>query len=172
MEKKDRIKDCCFMEDNHWFRYRAGAIIVEDGKVLFVTSKSFDYYYTVGGGVHMGEKAEECVLREVYEETGIPYEIFRLAAVCENFFKGKGGKLEGLDCHCLKFYFLMKSRGNMKLKSDSYNWDDEKEEMAWLPIDKLQEYNIKPAFLKDRIQEIVEGRGVLHIVNDERNQGL
>lgn len=69
------------MEDNHWFRYRAGAIIVEDGKVLFVTSKSFDYYYTVGGGVHIGEKAEECVLREVYEETGIPYEIFRLAAV-------------------------------------------------------------------------------------------
>lgn len=60
----------------------------------------------------------------------------------------------------------------MKLKSDSYNWDDEKEEMAWLPIDKLQEYNIKPAFLKDRIQEIVEGRCVLHIVNDERNQGL
>ena len=60
----------------------------------------------------------------------------------------------------------------MKLKSDSYNWDDEKEEMAWLPIDKLQEYNIKPTFLKDRIQEIVEGRDVLHIVNDERNQGL
>ena len=60
----------------------------------------------------------------------------------------------------------------MKLKSYSYNWDDEKEEMAWLPIDKLQEYNIKPAFLKDRIQEIVEGRGVLHIVNGESNQGL
>lgn len=59
----------------------------------------------------MGEKAEECVLREVYEETGISYETLRLAAVCENFFKGKGGKLEGLDCHCLEFYYLMKSRG-------------------------------------------------------------
>ena len=27
--------DCCFTKDNNWFRYRAGAIIVENGCVLF-----------------------------------------------------------------------------------------------------------------------------------------
>ena len=43
-------KDCCFANGNNWFRYRTGAIIVEDNSVLFVGSKSFDYLYTVGGG--------------------------------------------------------------------------------------------------------------------------
>ena len=57
--------DCCFMVNKHWFRYRAGALIVEDGKLLVMKTKSSDCYYTVGGGVHMGESAESCVLREV-----------------------------------------------------------------------------------------------------------
>ena len=30
--------DCCFSKDNDWFRYRAGAILVRDGKMLFVRS--------------------------------------------------------------------------------------------------------------------------------------
>ncbi len=57
----EREKDCCFINEKDWFRYRAGAIIVEDQCVLFVGSESFDYLYTVGGGVHMGEKAEDCI---------------------------------------------------------------------------------------------------------------
>ena len=32
-----------------------------------------DYYYSIGGGVHMGESAEEPVKREVLEETGVVY---------------------------------------------------------------------------------------------------
>ena len=76
--------DCCFTNEKNWFRYRAAGIVVEDGKVLFVTDKTLDYYYTVGGGVHMGEKAQECVCREMKEETGIDYEIDHLAVICEN----------------------------------------------------------------------------------------
>lgn len=164
MDNKE--KDCCFVSGSDWFRYRTGAIIIEDNKILFVGSKSFDYLYTVGGGVHMGECAESCICREVYEETGVKYEIDRLAVVCENFFKGKGGKIDGLDCHCLELYFVMKSKGNIKLKSNSYNGDNELEEMKWIPLDKIGEYNIKPSFLKDKIKEIVNGRSVLHIVTE------
>ncbi len=67
--------DCGFTRDKNWFRYRAAAIIIEDNCVLFVGNSNEDYYYSVGGGVHMGETAEEAVLREVYEETGVHYEI-------------------------------------------------------------------------------------------------
>ena len=63
--------DCCFTNEKNWFRYRAAGIVVEDGKILFVTDKTLDYYYTVGGGVHMGEKAKDCVCREMKEETGL-----------------------------------------------------------------------------------------------------
>ena len=49
-----RNNDCCFVSGKNWFRYRTGAIIIEDNKVLFATDDTIDYYYTVGGGVHMG----------------------------------------------------------------------------------------------------------------------
>lgn len=160
------VRDCCFTSGSNWFRYRTGAIIIEDNKILFVGSKSCDYLYTVGGGIHIGEKAEDCVRREVFEETGIEYEIDRLAVVCENFFKGKGGKIDGLDCHCLELYFVMKSKGSTRLNSSSYNSDNEAEEMKWIPIDEIGEYNIKPSFLKDKIKDIVNSTSVLHIVTE------
>ena len=93
------------------FRLRAAAIIIENNKVLFAHNDSDTYYYSVGGGVHLGETMEDAVLREVYEETGIHYEIERLAFIQENFFKRDDGMLKGLDCHEVTFYYLMKSRG-------------------------------------------------------------
>jgi len=49
--------DCGFTNDNKWFRYRAAAIIVENGCVLFAGNEKDDYYYSIGGAVHMGETA-------------------------------------------------------------------------------------------------------------------
>ena len=83
--------DCGFTKENNWFRYRAAAIIVENDCVLFVGNESEDYYYSVGGGVHVGETAEAAVVREVFEETGIHYEIDRLAVIHENFFNENNG---------------------------------------------------------------------------------
>ncbi len=160
----EKNKDCCFTSGNDWFRYRTGAIIVENNHILVISSKSLDYYYTVGGAVHMGETAEECILREVYEETGTHYEIDHLAIVCENFFKGKIGKLKGLDCHCLELHFLMKRRDSMEIRTNSYNLEDEKEVTKWIPIDQIQKYDIRPSFIKDKIDEIVNGKSIIHIV--------
>lgn len=67
--------DCGFTKENNWFRYRAAAIIVENGCVLLVGNQREDYFYFVGGGVHMNEKAEDAVKREVFEETGVHYEV-------------------------------------------------------------------------------------------------
>ena len=36
--------DCGFQKENNWFRYRAAAIIVEDGCVLFAGNEVDDYY--------------------------------------------------------------------------------------------------------------------------------
>ena len=100
--------DCGFTKENNWFRYRAAALIIENDCVLFVGNESEDYYYSVGGGVHVGETAEAAVVREVFEETGIHYEIDRLAVIHENFFNENNGSLKGLNCHEVFFYFLMK----------------------------------------------------------------
>lgn len=159
-------KDCCFTYEKNWFRYRTAGLVVEDGKVLFARNKKVDYYYTVGGGVHMGEKAEECICREMREETGLDYEIDRLAVVCENFFDGHGWAVDGLRCHVLELYFVMKSRGTTEQPGRPMSDDETGEELVWIPIDRIRDYNVKPSFLKERIEEIINGGSVLHIVTD------
>lgn len=157
--------DCGFTKENNWFRYRAAAIIVEDQSVLFVGNKKDDYLYSVGGGVKMGETAEDAVQREVFEETGVHYEIDHLAVIHENFFNQNSSILKGMNCHEICFYFLMKSRGTQELYSHSYT-GGVKEEMHWIPIKDLDKYKAFPGFIKEFLS--TEHCGIEHIITDER----
>lgn len=144
--------DCGFTKRNKWFRYRAAAIIIENGHVLFAGNERESYYYSIDGGVHIGESAEEAVKREVLEETGVEYEVERLAFIHENFFDGDG-TLEGRECHEIALYFLMKPRGTQELNSNSYT-QGVKENMYWLPIDKLNEYRAYPTFFREKLKDL------------------
>lgn len=157
--------DCGITKENKWFRYRAAAIIVEEGCVLFARNEIDDYYYSIGGGVHMGETAEDAVKREVYEETGVHYEVERLAVIHENFFNENMSTLKGMDCHEVSFYFFMKPRGTKQLNSDSYS-QGVRETMHWIPIEDLDKHKAFPTFMKDYLQS--EHSGIEHIVTDER----
>lgn len=53
-----------------------------------VENDRFDHMYSVGGRIKFGETAEESVVREVFEETGMKMEIDRLGFIHENFFQG------------------------------------------------------------------------------------
>lgn len=155
--------DCGFTKENKWFRYRSAAIIIENGHVLFAGNERESYYYSIGGGVHIGESAEEAVKREVLEETGVEYEVERLAFIHENFFDGDG-TLEGKKCHEIAFYFLMKSRGTQELNSNSYT-QGIKENMHWLPIDKLNDYRAYPTFFKEKLRNLKNE--IQHIITYE-----
>lgn len=147
--------DCCFERDGKRFRYRVGAVIIEDGCLLLVTADGCDYYYSVGGGVHLGETSEQAVLREVKEETGADYEVDRLVFVHENFFKGQFS-LKDLICHEISFYYLMKPRGtkNVECKSSSA---DGKERLVWVPISELKNINLYPRMIAEKISDIRDG---------------
>lgn len=157
--------NCGFTDENRWFRYRAAAIIVEDGNVLFAGNESEDYLYSIGGAVHMGETAEDAVRREVFEETGVEYAVDHLAVIHENFFNENTGSLKGMECHEIAFYYVMKSRGTRVLHSDSYTMGV-RETMHWIPIEKIDQYKAFPTFLKDYL--LSDHCGIEHIVTDER----
>ena len=107
IKEKTMEHNCAIINDKKAFRYRAAAIIVEEGYVLFARNDEDDYYYSVGGAVHIGETSEEAVKREVFEETGVNYEVDHLAVIHENFFIGSSD-LKGVDFHELTFYYMMK----------------------------------------------------------------
>lgn len=157
--------DCGFLNGDKWFRYRAAAIIIENGCALFAGNENEDYFYSIGGAVHAGETSRDAVKREVLEETGVEYEIDHLAVIHENFFVGDSG-LEGTDCHEIAFYYLMKPRGSMELKSESYTSGGVRETMHWIKIEELEKHRAFPTFLKDFL--MTNHNGIEHIVTDER----
>lgn len=154
--------DCGFQKENKKFRYRAGGILIHNDKMLFVKCNFGDYYYMIGGGVHLGETSESCIEREIFEESGIVAHVDHLAVVCENFFKGVGGTIDGLDCHTLEFYFYMNIEDDNL--SSCKDVTDEGEELIWLPIEKIGQSKIKPTFIKERIHEIINENNVIHVI--------
>lgn len=160
--------DCGSAKEKDRFGYRAGAIIIEDGCVLLAGNKCDNYLYSVGGGVRLGEKAEDAVVREVFEETGVRCEIDRPAVIHENFFDESGGVLQCLNCREISFYFIMKPRGSRELHSNSYT-HGAKEEMHRIPISELYKYKAFPSFLIGYLSREHDCHDCIeHIITDER----
>lgn len=99
------------------------------------------------------------------EETGVAYEIDRLAVIHENFFTETFANPSSLHCHEITFYFLMRPRGTQKLNSNSYS-AGVKEEMIWIPVNELDKYKAYPSFLKAYLKE--KYTEIVHIVTDDR----
>jgi len=85
-----------------WPPCGASAIVIEDDELLVVRTE--DYIMLPGGLLDNGESFEECVIREVKEETGIDISIIeeidrnvRNNSGVEFMYKGKveGGNLKG-----------------------------------------------------------------------------
>ena len=158
--------DCGFERGNQWFRYRAAAIIIENDSVLMARNEIDDYYYSIGGGVHFGETAENAVIREVQEETGVEYEIDHLAFINECFFNGDG-TLNEKECHVIEFYFLMKSKGKQEVHSSSMT-QGVREHMCWIPLKEIDQHKAFPLFFKEELTKI--DHKIKHFVSDERSK--
>lgn len=156
--------DCGFFRDNKWFRYRTGGIVIHNNKMLFVKCAFDDYYYIVGGAVEHGETSPKCIEREIFEETGMSVKAERLAVVCENFFKGHDGKIDGLDCHTIEFYYRINITGEDFVNCNRFT--DNGEELVWLPLEQIDQNTIKPTCIKERIKEICASNQIIHIIEE------
>ena len=158
-------KDISVPCENGCVNLRVGAIIVKDGKLLMVGSRIRpEYLYSVGGRIKFGETAEEAVIREVYEETGVRMEVDRLGFVHENYFYGDGDYNKGKLVYEIAFFFYMKVPNDFELTSSTFTEDESREFLHW--VDEHDSITVYPTFFKTELHQPVNT--VKHFVTDER----
>ena len=135
-----------------------------DGKILMVGNERADYVYSVGGRIKFGETAEEAIIREVFEETGVKMEIDRLGFIHQNYFYGDAPSNLGKLIYEVSFYFYMKTPIDFELISESFTEDNIKEQLKWVSPD--DDIIIYPTFFKTELQNPTNT--VRYFSNDER----
>ncbi|MBQ4327496.1 MAG: NUDIX domain-containing protein [Clostridia bacterium] len=157
-------KDMCVPCDDGILNIRTGAIIMKDGKILMVGNDRNDYLYSVGGRIKFGETAEEAIVREVFEETGVKMEVDRLGFVHENYFYGDAPSNFGKLIYEISFFFYMKVPDDLSPVSESFTEDNSREFLRWISLD--DETKIYPEFFRSELRH--PEKTVKHFVNDER----
>lgn len=157
-------RDICIPCDNGIVNIRVGAIIMKDGKLLMVGNERSNYLYSVGGRIKFGETAEEAVVREVMEETGVRMEIDRLGFVHENYFYGDAPSNRGKLIYEISFYFYMKVPDDFMPISESFTDDGSEEFLRWVSLD--EDIIMYPEFFKTELKDPTDT--VKHFIKDER----
>ena len=128
---------------NTVFGVRATALIVQNRKLLVTKDKG--KYYTIGGAIQVNERTEDAVVREVREELGVKAEARQLAFIVENRFEQ-----EGISYHNIEFHYLVDLLEDAPLTMQ----EDEKSQLCeWIDLDKLENFQLVPAFLKTALPE-------------------
>lgn len=143
-------KDLTVKIEDGILNIRVGAIIMRENKFLMVENDMFDYLYSVGGRVKFGESAEQAVVREVFEETGVKMEVDRLGFVHENFFPGDSLVKRGNVVHEISFFFYMKVPKDFDPVCTSFTEDGLKERLVWITADEPKKYY--PEFFRSELE--------------------
>ena len=162
-------KDMCVVCDDGILNIRAGAIIIKDGKLLMVGNDR-NYLYSVGGRLKFGETAEDAVIREVLEETGVKMEIDRLGFVHENYFYGDAPSNRNKLIYEISFFFYMKVPDTFAPIGESFTEGNSKEHLRWVALD--EDIKMYPEFfrteLKNPTNTVKHFTTVTHFARGER----
>lgn len=162
MKNTDMTVPC----DDGFINIRVGAIILKNGKFLMVGNSRADYLYSVGGRIRFGETAEEAVIREVFEETGVTMEVERLGFIHENYFYGDSPSKMGKLIYEVSYFFYMKAPDDFEPVSSDFADDGSKEHLVWVtPEEEMAMY---PEFFRNELRNPSET--VKHFVTDERKE--
>ena len=148
-----------------YLNIRAGAILLrKDGRFLMMGNEHFDYLYAVGGRLHFGETAEEAVIREVEEETGVRLRVNRLGFVHETYFISDAAPRIGETIYEISFYFYMEVPEDFHPVCNSRTEDNSREFLVWTSPDDPR--TLYPEFFRTELRNPVPY--VRHFVTDDR----
>lgn len=117
-----------------------GALIIHDGRILLERRRNQPgrgQWSIPGGLVELGEAAEQTVLREVKEETGLEVEKPEHVDVVDNVQLDEEGRVK---YHFVIIDYLVKLKaGKLRAASDAA-------ELRWVPFGEVGKYDLTPTF--------------------------
>lgn len=144
---RDSIK---MKTDDYNFKFRVSGLIIRNNKILLVDMDDSGFLCLPGGYVELGETTEEAVKRELIEEIGEDIMVKKYLGVVENYFINKFSK----KMHEISFYYLMDfvscdiEESNFTLIENDKGHNI-KLDFKWINIDEVDNFDIRPNFLKD-----------------------
>ena len=132
------------------FMYRVGGIVVQSGRLLVEWDAVHGFCFVPGGRVEYGESAAGALDREMREELGETVEIGRLLIVADNLFE-----LDGYRFQEVGLYFLVEFApgSGTPRREGVFEGVEPGTSFQWIPFDELEQANLLPAFLRDRVRE-------------------
>jgi ADP-ribose pyrophosphatase YjhB (NUDIX family) len=134
-------------------RIRVNGILLRRDAVLLVNLQSptrpEPFWTPPGGGVEFGETMTFALEREILEETGLQARVEQLLFVTEYVQP---------PWHAVECYFLCKEMGGELLKGNDPELDEHHQmirQTAFIPVDELADINLIPAFLVDRLRDLL-----------------
>jgi ADP-ribose pyrophosphatase YjhB (NUDIX family) len=149
VNKKNRVGEIKMVE--RFIRVGTRAVIFnKDNEILVVhlLTPEADYYYLPGGGVRFREKIDDCLVREVKEETGLHVKAERLLWV-RDF-------IEGLpDPHGIEMFFLATIiGGEFQEVHDSISHA----ENSFMSVEKLERTRFYPTSFIPKLKKLRDNR--------------
>ena len=139
---------------------RPTGILIENGRLLLVKQdvNATRHWSLPGGALEYRETIEQCLIREIKEETGLDVKVKELLYITDRFCHTNN--------HVVHITFLVERTGG-KLPLENWRHKDIKEirEVKMVPVEELTNYGFSPAFyrlIKDNFPERGSYQGDFH----------
>jgi 8-oxo-dGTP pyrophosphatase MutT (NUDIX family) len=133
-----------------WFKVRAGALIVRDGRVLLNRLRGDETWMLPGGTGEFGETVEETLRRELREELGVECRVGRLLWMVEHFFD-----ISPRRWHQLLWIHeatLPDDCAMVRTEAMDTPSPDGLDHFRWTRFDDLRRIRVLPGFLADEVR--------------------
>jgi ADP-ribose pyrophosphatase YjhB (NUDIX family) len=163
---EDKISKEIESKFGHHLRIRVNGVLIEKNKILLVKHKmgtNRDFWSTPGGGMQFGSSAQENLVREFLEETGLKIEVEDFLFVHEFL----DHPLHAIEC----FFAVKRISGTATLGEDPElaAADQILADISWMTLEELKcldNKSIHPIFLRIKsLSELVLCKGYFNFEN-------
>lgn len=162
------MKDILLKTQNDIFSLRVAGICLSNGKILLHKTSNNDGYALPGGHVTFHETAEQAIIREFFEETGVDIWIGKLKWIGENFFN-RGG----CPCHQICFYYTIFLLDAEITKNRKFIGNEQNKPIhfEWVPLSSIDKIKLYPENIKELLKDL-DNDDIKHFVTQRKKVTL